>query len=793
MTKKAYFHIYLKIILCLIVYLTICPALPVIAKQELRGKVYILGENDKRFPVTNTTVRIQNTDDSDITTSTGRFRIYLPDVFKAGETVTLEVEKPKYQILHPFAGEVRIPASSLKDPVEILLDKEGSHRFMSGKAFALLIENIANKPKSQVEPVDERKEVDLSRYINEWAIKYGFGIEHVQAELDKWAAEVEARQEDFYELALAAFYKKNFKEAADMSYQSAEKYEKQFAELNEQEKRINEKKQQIKENIIRDYRLAGDAQYNDYRFEEALSAYLKALAIVNKDIDPIMWASLMDDISATYWNLGFRVKGIASRQYLNKALEGLQAILKIYTRETFAHSWAMTQNNLGNTFSEQGKRIVGEEGVRLLNEAVKAYKAALTVVSRESLPQKWAMIMNNLGLTLSNIGIRTSDKDSIRLLSEADEAYRLALTVKTLENMPQSWAVTMNNIGIALKERGIRTEGEEGVRLLNEAVKAYNSALMVRTRESLPQDWAVTKYNIGNALKKQGIRTRGEKGLSLLSEAVNAYNDALTVFTRESLPMGWASTQNNMGNALKEQGIRTDGIEGARLLAEAIKAYKAVLTVDTCDSESQDWAMTQNNLAETYYLMNDWANAVECYCNVLKVYQKYDTAYNRASYIYHEQLFQFDKAYELSYEWVIKLQNVTGSSKSIFIVTNFTTARFDKAEELLAELLPKLNPNDHLYAHLCAIEIANLVALKKTDMVSGKIDALISTIKQQPVDYKIGGAFNGTKHFIKNSEQLKPDSQWLLSFFAAIEDPNRDTIIKGLQEVQKDLNKNEKQ
>ncbi|MBU1052791.1 MAG: hypothetical protein KKC46_03045, partial [Proteobacteria bacterium] len=497
MTRQACSYIYLKIILCLIVCFGTCPALSAMAKQDLRGKVYILGENDKRFPVTNTTVRIQSTDDSDITTSTGMFRIYLPDVFKTGETVTLEVEKPKYQILHPLAGEVRIPANSLKDPVEVILDKEGSHRFMSGKAFALLIENIANKPKSQIKPDDERKEVDLSRYLKQWAVKYGFGIEQVKAELDKWAADVQARQEDFYELALAAFYKKNFKEAADRSYQSAKQYEKQLAELSEQEKRISEKKQQIKENIIRDYRLAGNAQYNDYRFKEALASYQKALDVLSKVSAPQKWASLMNNISNTYWNVGIRAEGSASREYLKKAVDGFSKILKVYNRESLPQDWAMTQNNMGIALQEQGIRTGVKEGAKLLGDAVDAYKAALTVYTRESLPQDWAMTQNNMGIALQNQGIRTGGKEGARLLGDAVDAYKAALTVRTRESLPQDWAGTQNNMGLALQNQGIRTGVKEGAKLLGDAVDAYKAALTVYTRESLPQDWAMTQNNMG--------------------------------------------------------------------------------------------------------------------------------------------------------------------------------------------------------------------------------------------------------------------------------------------------------
>ncbi|MFH2043768.1 MAG: tetratricopeptide repeat protein [Pseudomonadota bacterium] len=885
MTKPASTHICLKIILCFAIYFLICPALSAKAKQELRGKIYMLGENDIRIPVTNTTVRIKSTDDSNITSSTGMFRIYLPDIFRPGETVTLEVEKPKYRILHPFAGEVRIPANLLKDLVEIILDKEGSHRFMNDAAFAKLIENTANKSKQQIKADDKRKAVDLSSDIKEWAVKLGLGIEDVQAGLDKWAADIEARRENFHELALAAFYKQKFKDAAQMAYQSAMQYEKQLAGLPEHEKRINEKKHKLKEKIIRDYRLAGDAHYNDYRFEDALVAYQKAMVLVNKANSPKKWASLMNDISTTYWNFGVRADGSASRLYLKNAANGYREISKVYTRESLPlywagaqnnmglvlqeqgirtegeegtrllcdavkafeaalmvctreilpQQWAMTQNNMGNALSQQGDRTGGKESVRLFSRAVKAYKAALTVRTRESSPHDWAMTQNNMGIVLKEQGNRVGGNEGLRLLREAVEAYRAALTIRTHENLPQDWAMTQNNMGIALSEQGTRTRGKEGARLLDGAIKSYKAASTVYTRESSSQDWAMTQNNMGLALRSKGILTGGEEGTILLSKAVEAFNAALTVYTRENLPQDWAMTQNNLAITLQNQGTRTEADEGLRLLEKAINTYNTALTVRTRESLPQYWADTQNNLgtalkeqalrvedgqkkdlfqkavkafknalevrtykylplqwaktyknmAETYYLMEDWANAATCYSKVLKVYRKDYTAYERASYLYHERLFQFDKAYGLSFYWIVKLENVNTSSLSQFIETHFTTARFEKAEEILEEVLPKWNSNDPFYIPLCIIEIANLVALKKNDAVSDNIDELVSVIKQQPADFTIGWSFNGVKHFIKNSEKLKPDSKRLLSFFAAVEGPDRDTIIKRLQNVQK--------
>ena len=715
-----------KIILYLLVYFVVTPALPALAKRELRGKVYILGEHDELTPVTNTTVRLEATDDSDVTTASGTFRIFLPDVFKAGEKVTLVVEKEGYQILSPLGGEAWIPAELEKDLVEIRLDAVGSYRFMSREAFALLIEKIANEAKAQIKPKDEpQSKPDFTRYLKDWAVKYGLGLDEVRAELDKWAAEVEASQEDLYELGLAAFYKKNFGEAAQKFTQSAESHAAQLTKLREQEK-------ELKAKVIRDYQMAGDAYYNDYRFQDALTAYQKALAEVDKAADPQAWASLMHDLSKTYSNLGIRVEGAEAQQYLAQAVAGYQEILTVYTHNAFPQDWAGTQNNLGNAFQEQGRRTAGEAGAALLVQAVNAYRQALTVYTPVTLPQDWATTQNNLGNALQEQGRRIAEETGTVLLAQAVTAYQQALTVRTRDTLPQDWATTQNNLGNALAEQGLRTSGETGAALLAQAVDAYRQALTVRTRDALPQDWAITQNNLGTALFEQGRRTSGETGAALLAQTVDAFQQALTVRTREALPQDWAITQNNLGAALFEQGRRTAGEAGAALLTQAVEAYKSALEILTYKHFAYYWAQTQSNLAKAYVALKDWSHAFECHFNILV-------------------------------------------AKSQFI----------EAEQMLSDRFSQLPQNDELAIPLHAVEIVVLIGQQKPEAVPAAFDALLAALRQQPDTYTCDWTFAGLQEVITASDAWQAEREWLRSFFAALAGKNRDAMLQGLQAVRK--------
>lgn len=387
--------------LCLMIYLTCCLTFQAQAEQarELCGRVALLGKQDERIPVNNVTVRIEETGNADLTTDSGAFCLQLPDIFKSGELITLAVEHEGYQILRPFGGKVRIPAELRKERVTIELDELGSHRFMSREAFALLIEKIANEAKEQVPAADqEPQDIDLSRYLKDWAVKYGFGLDDVRTELDAWAAEVEANYDNLYELGLAAFYRKHFREAAEKFLGSAEHHEKELEE-------VLQKEQDLRSKVIRDYRLAGDAYYNAYQFQDALNAYQKALAEVDKETDSQQWASLMMDISNTCQNLGIRIGGESGQMQLANAVAGYRAIFTVYTRATLPQQWATTQNNLGNALKEQALMTTGEQTQqRLLHEAIDALHNASEVYTYKDIPGRWAIVQQNLAETYFKIG-----------------------------------------------------------------------------------------------------------------------------------------------------------------------------------------------------------------------------------------------------------------------------------------------------------------------------------------------------------------------------------------------------
>ena len=120
---------------------------------------------------------------------------------------------------------------------------------------------------------------------------------------------------------------------------------------------------------------------------------------------------------------------------------------------------------------------------------------------------------------------------------------------------------------------------------------------------------------------------------------------------------------------------------------------------------------------------------------------------------------------------------------SNFAEKHFTTGRFSECEQHISILLenPAAGPSVHIA--LQAIQIANSLALGKSALVPGRIDAMVGSIANQPEGFKVSWSFKGTRFFISNNDTLTPYRPWLMRLFDAIEGADRHAILSALQEV----------
>jgi tetratricopeptide (TPR) repeat protein len=387
----------------------------------------------------------------------------------------------------------------------------------------------------------------------------------------------------------------------------------------------------------------------------------------------------------------------------------------------------------------------------------------------------------------------------------SNDLYKLGLAAFLEKNFPK--ASQLSNQAGTQQEQRLAAIGQEKERLQQEeetlvegivrafwlegdshansyrfdaALIAYQRALSHVSKTYRPQDWAATLNDIGTAHWQRGLRATDTQIHSHLTAAVTAYRQALEVYTRTELPQGWATTQNNLGNALHAQGERTAGERGTQLLAEAVMAYRQALEVRTFATLPLQWAQTHNNLAKVLVILQDWTNAVISYVNVLRLYPDDEEAYQAASALYHDRLFQFPQAFTLDQQWLERHPDDL-AALSNFAEKHLTTGRFAECHQRLAALLanPEVTPQVRLA--LQALEIANLLALDQAALAPGKIDIMLAMVDKQPEDFQITWSFGGTLHFISQHAVLTSYSYWLQQFLGALTATDRQTLVTGLQ------------
>src|SRR5262245_28830587 len=765
--------------LAAIMFFSFClPAAAFGQQARLEGNVYEIA-NGRELSVAGVRV-IAPGGQSRETDSKGHFIIDFPNSVQAGQAARIEVSRPGWLVRDPFFGECSTQNTTRNfELLKVIIVPKGSPLALEPKQLSKVIARWANERVRLREQVTELgRRLDEYAFLREYAEKYGFTLEQFRNAADKWANSKKAS--DDLEAGWKEYWKKNYGLAAQLGASSKNTYKERLRR--EKQERLEDGR-----NFIRSAHLEGNARYAENDFRAAMTAYQEIETAFNErelvlEDFQLEWAVTKNLLGIAKSVLGTIVEGRESRSLLGEAVAACREALKVFTREQSPQDWAATQNNLGNALIRRGERAEGAEGVRLLGEAVAAYREALKVFTREQSPQDWAMTQNNLGGALSLQGERAEGAEGVRLLGDAMAAYREALKVHTREQTPQRWAKTQNNLGGALRSQGERAEGAEGVRLVGEAVAASREALKVYTREQTPQGWAKTQNNLGNALRLQGERAGGAEGVRLLDEAVAALREALNVFTRDQLPQPWAMTQNNLGIALILQGERAEGADGVRLLGEAVAAFREALKVRTREHLPQGWVSTQNNLAKAYVLLRNWLDAAEVYANVLTFYPNREDAYARASAIYHDRLFKFEKAFSLNQQWLAQYPDDL-SAQVNFAEKYFTTARFDECERRINALLAAPGVSASAKSGLRAIDIASLLALNQVDRISPKMEALIAEVSRQPAEFKVEWVFDGTRHFISQTERLSPYRDWLDKLFDAIGGKDRETILKGLKEA----------
>ena len=309
--------------------------------------------------------------------------------------------------------------------------------------------------------------------------------------------------------------------------------------------------------------------------EEAIEQYQQALQVLESGSKE--WAESCNNLAVLY---DHRIKGERAEN-IELTINYYQQAQKVWTREAFPSEWATSMNDLAVAYNN---RIKGERAENI-ERVIDYYQQALQILTHQTFPYEWALSCNNLAEAFYN-RIRGERAENIEL---AIEHLQQAQKVYTREAFPYEWAQSCNNLAAAYGRR-IRGERAENIEL---AISFYEQAQQVYTRQAAPAQWAQSCNKLAAALYN---RIRGERAENI-ERAISFYEQALEVYTRQAFPEKWARSMNHLANIYRER-IRGGRAENIEL---AISFYEQALEVYTRQAFPEKWALICNKLAEALY------------------------------------------------------------------------------------------------------------------------------------------------------------------------------------------------
>ncbi|WPB72655.1 hypothetical protein KYC5002_26740 [Archangium violaceum] len=285
----------------------------------------------------------------------GLAQVFLPSQLEPGDPLTVHVSLEGHALFQPTEGRVVVPRNPEGDEVEVVLLPLGSKLFLNDEAIEQLIADAAHRAKEQVRPQGQPSHINLSRYVREWAVRYGFGFEEVRAQVERWGAEVERQRGDGRQLALAAFVRHDFQAAAQYASEAAELKLQRLSQVRRLRKNLGEE-------AVRNLRLEADAHVRLGDYAQALVAYEEALRYVSREEDARTWAELKLEQGRASLELGVRADETSACGHLENAVSALEQAMGVLggpAQDSLQRAWRVLRER--RTAAPPGLHVISEQ------------------------------------------------------------------------------------------------------------------------------------------------------------------------------------------------------------------------------------------------------------------------------------------------------------------------------------------------------------------------------------------------------------------------------------------------
>jgi tetratricopeptide (TPR) repeat protein len=472
--------------------------------------------------------------------------------------------------------------------------------------------------------------------------------------------------------------------------------------------------------------------------------------------------------------------GEKSEALFAESVKALHTALDIFTKKDFPQDWAQTEDNLGSALSSWGQRGSGEQATKLFAEGVQAYRAALEVYTKADLPQGWAGVEDNLGNALSYEGNQSSGERAAELFAQAVQAHQAALEVRSKETSPQDWARTQTNLGSTYASWGGKSSGDQAKRHFAEAATAQKAALEVYTKAAFPQYWANAQESMGDVLTGQGEWSSGEQAALLFAQAVHAYEFALEVYTKADLPQYWAWTQSSLANTLIAEAEHSSGDNSASLTNGAMTVLLNLEDYAKANSP-QALAMNEINIGRLLADQGKLSAATKSLEEGVEKDPANPQCLQNAAGIYHSKLFRYDRAYELTENW-LKVDSST-DAKLTMVEAELTTSRYDECIKR-AKLIDDVSLSPHEDSLILVRDTAIFACQWGAGRKEAALLAADALVKRVDGLQKTGWEFAGTRHYLASSPAFESGRASWIALFQSLEDGDGAAMKKALQQLE---------
>lgn len=232
--------------------------------------------------------------------------------------------------------------------------------------------------------------------------------------------------------------------------------------------------------------------------------------------------------------------------------------------------------------------------------------------------------------------------------------------------------------------------------------------------------------------------------------------------------------------ALRHLADRSSGAQAKDLLAQAIQAQRAALEVYTKADMPQEWAMVEHNLAEALEVEGDFPGAAKAIDAALEAFPNDASFLQTGVSIYHDDLYNYDRAYELTDRWL--KAEASPEARLTMVEEDLTTSRFEDCEKQAASIDDAALPDPAGPYGLIRDAMKMTCQWGAGERAAAQQTALALLLKSAQLQ-NAGWGVEGTRHFLGASPTFEAGRASWVGLFNSLETGDGTAMAAALHQL----------